>query len=256
MARGCTSIRRYARPHEPAGRCKICRSWRAGFLVGMGATTADTIFLAVSVAAHSAVVSIQGWVPFIALLGAGLMAYFAWNTVRALRRAADIVESKPEEHAKSYATGLSVNITSPYPILWWLTAGLVLIDQLGPAVLVGFFSGLLLWISVFPLALREAQRRIARTYQAVLVFSIVCLAAFAAWLVSLRGGPQPQTTRARRRRQRGTRSRTRGPLDTCARCGVGPRAGRAGRPKSRGGGPRRIRPRLRDRVGRSRRGRR
>ena len=45
----------------------------------MGATTADTIFLAVSVAAHSAVVSIQGWIPFIALLGAGVMAYFAWS---------------------------------------------------------------------------------------------------------------------------------------------------------------------------------
>src|SRR6059036_2793254 len=183
MARGCTSIRRYARPHEPAGRYKICRSWRAGFLVGMGATTADTIFLAVSVAAHSAVVSIQGWVPFIALLGAGLMAYFAWNTVRALRRAADIVESKPEEHAKSYAIGLSVNITSPYPILWWLTAGLVLIDQLGAAVLVGFYAGILLWITAFPLAVREAQRRICRTYHAMLLFSIVCFVAFAAWLV-------------------------------------------------------------------------
>src|SRR3989442_11146536 len=160
----------------------IPRSWRAGFMVGVGATTADTIFLAVSVAAHSAIASVQGWIPFIALLGAGVMAYFAWNTVRALRRAATVIESNPEEHAKSYATGFSVNITSPYPILWWLTARLVLIDQLGPAVLVGFFSGLL-WISVFPLALREAQRRIARTYQAVLVFSIVCLAAFAAWLV-------------------------------------------------------------------------
>src|SRR5439155_2657017 len=84
------------------------------------------------------------------------------------------------EHTKSYMTGLSVNITSPYPILWWLTAGLVLINRLGPAVLVGFFAGLLLWITVFPLALREAQRRIARTYQAVLAFSIVCLLAFAA----------------------------------------------------------------------------
>src|SRR5947207_8405954 len=72
----------------------VTRSWRAGFLVGMGATTADTIFLAVSIAAHSAVTSIQGWVPVIALLGAGLMAYFAWNTVRALRRAADIMESE------------------------------------------------------------------------------------------------------------------------------------------------------------------
>src|SRR2546423_14906259 len=75
----------------------VTRSWRAGFLVGMGATTADTIFLAVSVAAHSAIASIQGWVPFIALLGAGVMAYFAWNTVRALRRAATIIESNPEE---------------------------------------------------------------------------------------------------------------------------------------------------------------
>jgi len=76
-----------------------------------------------------------------------------------------------------------VNLTSPYPILWWLTVGLVLINQLGPAVLVGFFAGLLLWITVFPLALREAQRHIARAYQAVLAFSIVCLLAFAAWLV-------------------------------------------------------------------------
>jgi len=111
------------------------------------------------------------------------MVYFAWGAVRSWRRAQEILESKPDEHAKSYMTGLSVNITSPYPILWWLTAGLVLINQLGPAVLVGFFAGLLQWITVFPLALREAQRRIARTYQAVLAFSIVCLLAFAAWLV-------------------------------------------------------------------------
>ena len=76
-----------------------------------------------------------------------------------------------------------MNLTSPYPILWWLTAGLVLIRQLGPAVLVGFFAGLLLWISAFPFALREAQRRVAQAYRAVLLFSIACLLAFAAWLV-------------------------------------------------------------------------
>jgi len=161
----------------------VTRSWRAGFLVGVGATTADTIFLAIAFLARTVVAGIGPYVPFIALLGAGVMVYFAWGAVRSWRRAQEILESKPDEHAKSYMTGLSVNITSPYPILWWLTAGLVLINQLGPAVLVGFFAGLLLWITVFPLALREAQRRIARTYQAVLAFSIVCLLAFAAWLV-------------------------------------------------------------------------
>jgi len=161
----------------------VTRSWRAGFLVGLGATTADTIFLALSVLARSAIVGIEPYVPFIALLGAGVMAFFALSAVRAWKRADVIVESRPEEHARSYATGLSVNITSPYPILWWLTAGLVLINQLGSAVLIGFYGGLILWNTAFPLALREAQRRIARTYHAVLVFSIVCLSAFAAWLV-------------------------------------------------------------------------
>ena len=161
----------------------VTRSLRAGILVGLGATTADTIFLAVSVVAHSAVAGIQGWIPFIALFGAAFMVYLAWRTAKAWRGANAILDSKPEEHAKSYATGLSVNITSPYPFIWWLTVGLVLIDQLGPAVLVGFFGGLILWITVFPLALRQAQRHIAQTYHAVLVFSIVCLVGFAAWLV-------------------------------------------------------------------------
>ena len=161
----------------------VTRSWRAGFLVGVGATTADTIFLAITILARSVVAGIEPYVPFIALLGAGVMVYFAWSTAKSWRRADAIVGSTPEAQAKSYATGLSVNLTSPYPILWWLTAGLVLIRQLGPAVLVGFFAGLLLWISAFPFALREAQRLVAQAYRAVLLFSIACLLAFAAWLV-------------------------------------------------------------------------
>ncbi len=161
----------------------VTRSWRAGLLVGAGATTADTIFLAISILAHAAVATIRDWIPFIALAGAAVMAYFAWSAVHAWRRTEVILAAEREEHAKSYATGLSVNLTSPYPILWWLTAGLVLIDRLGAAVLVGFYAGVLVWIFGFPLALREAQRRIARTYHAVLLFSVVCLVAFAAWLV-------------------------------------------------------------------------
>src|SRR2546430_2876290 len=58
----------------------VTRSWRAGFLVGMGATTADTVFLGVSVVPHSAGASIQGWGPLIALLRARRMAYFPPDT--------------------------------------------------------------------------------------------------------------------------------------------------------------------------------
>src|SRR5438128_12036753 len=53
----------------------VTRSWRAGFLVGIGATTADTILLAVFILAYSVLARIEVWVPIIHLLGAGVMAY-------------------------------------------------------------------------------------------------------------------------------------------------------------------------------------
>src|SRR5437660_12550015 len=100
----------------------VTRSWRAGFLVGVGATTADTIFLAIAFLARTAVAGIGPYVPFIALLGAGVRVNFAWSAVRSWRQAQEILESKPDEHTKSYMTGLSVNSTSPFPTLWWVAA--------------------------------------------------------------------------------------------------------------------------------------
>src|SRR5437764_15381865 len=78
----------------------VTRSWRAGFLVGVGATTADTIFLAIAILARSAVAGIEPYVPFIALLAAGAMAYFAWSPATAFNRPAASLRSTPEEHAK------------------------------------------------------------------------------------------------------------------------------------------------------------
>ena len=91
----------------------VTRSWRAGFLVGAGATTADTVFLTLSVMAHSLLGSIATWLPYISLVGAAVMAYFAWTGVRALRSPEEILAPRAEAEAKSYAIGLSVNITSP-----------------------------------------------------------------------------------------------------------------------------------------------
>src|SRR5436305_12167090 len=79
----------------------VTRSWRAGFLVGVGATTADTIFLAITILARSVVAGIGPYVPFIALLGAGAMAYFAWRPAKSWKRADAIVGSTPEAQAKS-----------------------------------------------------------------------------------------------------------------------------------------------------------
>lgn len=161
----------------------VTRSWRSGFFVGAGAMTADTVFLTISVLARSAIQGVHAAFPYIALLGAAVMGYFAWKAVRAWRSIPAAGSGTKEVHASSYVTGLTVNLSSPYALLWWLTAGVALIDQLGPVVLVGFFAGILLWIASFPYVLRAAQARYARTYHVALAFSILCLVAFAGLLL-------------------------------------------------------------------------
>jgi threonine/homoserine/homoserine lactone efflux protein len=161
----------------------VARSWRSGFLVGCGALTADAGFLALSVAAQAALAAFAAsWFSAIAAAGAAVLAAFAWSAFRSWDLPPATGKSGAGPHAGSYATGLVTNATSPYPLLWWLTAGVALVGQLGPAVLVGFFGGILLWIASFPAALRRAQARFRATYRIVLVLSTACLAAFAGWL--------------------------------------------------------------------------
>ena len=160
----------------------VTRSWRSGFLIGLGALTIDMLWLALSVLAHSLLLGMRPIFPAIALLGAVVMAYFAWNTTKAWRAEPVVAASASVVRATSFATGVAANLTSPYPILWWLTAGIALIDELGPSVLVGFVVGILLWIIAFPFLLQAAQKRYARTYHLVLVFSIAVLVVFAVYL--------------------------------------------------------------------------
>ncbi len=160
----------------------VTRSWRSGFLVGLGAMTVDLLWLTLSVLAHSFLLGARAIFPVIALLGAAVMAYLAWGAAKAWKAEPVVAVPSRTVHTTSYVTGVAANLTSPYPILWWLTAGVALIDALGPLVLVGFFAGILLWIGAFPFLLRAAQRRYARTYHIVLAFSVVVLLVFAAYL--------------------------------------------------------------------------
>ena len=160
----------------------VTRSWRAGLLVGLGAMTVDLLWLTVSLLAHSFLLGVRSVFPAIALIGAAFMAYLAWGAAKAWRAEPVVAVPARNLHATSYVTGVATNLTNPYSVVWWLTAGIALIDAFGPFVLVGFFAGILLWISAFPFLLRAAQARYARTYHIVLAFSVAVLAIFAVYL--------------------------------------------------------------------------
>src|SRR5438128_9996188 len=68
----------------------VTRPWRAGFLVGVGATTAETIFLAIACLARAAVAGVGPYVPFVGLAGAGVRPYCAWGAARSWRQAREV----------------------------------------------------------------------------------------------------------------------------------------------------------------------
>ena len=163
----------------------VLRGWRAGFRAGLGAMSADACFFVLALAGVVTVVR-DATVVRGALLGLGglLMLYFAYGAAADANEAFGGEASASEtvtdggasgEDSKGFRKAFVLALTNPYQIIWWLTAGVGLldpgtftIDALGglavstgsPIIVVGFFGGIAVWITGFPGALVTAGRRV------------------------------------------------------------------------------------------------
>ncbi len=144
--------------------------WRAGFSAGLGAMSADGLFFVLAAAGVVAFIrdapTLRG-----VMVGVGglLMFYFAYGAVRG---SANFRSENVSEKA-GFGKAFALAITNPYQITWWLTAGVGLLDPgtieafgyslrsaNGLLTIVGFFGGIVLWITLFPAALRTAGNTI------------------------------------------------------------------------------------------------
>ncbi|WP_276281031.1 LysE family translocator [Halorussus caseinilyticus] len=175
----------------------VLRGWGSGFRAGLGAMTADACFF---VLALLGVVAVVRDVPVVqqVLFGFGglLMLYFAYGAATDASAAfggdaADGTGSEVGgEKSKGFRKAFVLALTNPYQILWWLTAGVGLldpgtfaIDALGglavstgnPVIVVGFFGGIALWITGFPAALTTVGRRVDTFAPAVAYLSALVL---------------------------------------------------------------------------------
>ena len=184
----------------------VLRGWTAGFAAGLGAMTADAVFF---VLAWLGAVRVVEAVPALrdAMVGVGglLMFYFAYGAVRG----ADAEWTGPDAAAgRGFLKALVLALTNPYQIVFWLTVGVGLlqpgtVDLLAhtpyvggsmadllvvrtgsPALLVGFFGGIGLWITGFPASLVVAGRRVDRFAPAVAYASAGVLALFGAYFLA------------------------------------------------------------------------
>ena len=121
------------------------KSWFHGSSVGSGAMTADFIFFLI-------VYTIQGLIPSFILkplyfIGGIFMLYLSYLTFRSKMPSSSI--------NGNYFIGLSMGLTNPYQISWWVTVGISMIKSLSLYIIPGFFLGILIWIISFPTVINK-----------------------------------------------------------------------------------------------------
>ncbi|WP_226005741.1 LysE family translocator [Natrinema salinisoli] len=187
----------------------VVRGWSAGFRAGLGAMLADAIFFVLTLAGIVAVLDRAPIVrPVLYLAGGCLMLYFALGAVREARAATSFTEAS-RTAATGFRKTLVLSLTNPYQIGFWLTVGVGLLEpgtldvlayapavgqalagtlvvQTGsPALLLGFFGGIAVWIVAYPAALVAAGRRVDAFAPAVAALSAVVLVGFGALFLVL-----------------------------------------------------------------------
>jgi len=186
--------------------------WIAGFTAGLGAMTADAIFFVLALLGVVAFVEQFPLVRAVMIgVGGALMLYFAYGAAADIRSSfrGSVDVERPETRATTgFRKAFVLALTNPYQILFWLTIGvgmlqpgqvdvlaqmpyvgdslanLVVVDTGSPALIVGFFGGIVVWITSFPAALVGAERRVDAFAPIVAGISAVVLAAFGVLFVA------------------------------------------------------------------------
>ncbi|WP_435128160.1 LysE family transporter [Halobaculum sp. D14] len=187
----------------------VVRGWAAGARAGLGAATADATFF---VLAFVGVVSVVERAPLLRALMVGvgglLMLYYAYGAAREVRGTFLGVDAAVDvdEESAGFRKAFVLALANPYQILFWLTVGIGLLEpgsvdvfaeagvsrfagafvvETGsPALIVGFFAGIGLWVTGFPAALVFARRRVEALAPAVAAVSALVLGGFGVAFIA------------------------------------------------------------------------
>jgi threonine/homoserine/homoserine lactone efflux protein len=158
-------------------------SARRGFLVGLGAMTADSIFLVITYFLGGLIIFNGTLRVIFYMVSTLLMIYLAYMTFRSMKSVDKMMSRGGQGAHLPYITGLTIGLTNPLQITWWLSIGLSLISSIGLAMMAGFFAGILIWITLFPLVMHRASTRIPSLYKWVVYVSSILLFIFALWFL-------------------------------------------------------------------------
>ncbi|ELY88717.1 lysine exporter protein LysE/YggA [Natrialba hulunbeirensis JCM 10989] len=187
----------------------VVRGWAAGFWAGLGAMLADVLFFVLVLAGVVTVIDQYPAIrPALYLVGGVLMCYFAVGAIEEARAATSFTDGGTTT-AKGFRKTFVLSLTNPYQLGFWLTVGVgllqpgsldifahvpaldsvlagTLVVQTGsPALLLGFFGGIAVWIVAYPAGLVAAGRRVDALAPTIAALSAVVLAGFGALFLGI-----------------------------------------------------------------------
>ena len=167
-----------------AAREVVTRSWLDGWLVAAGATAADGVFFVMTYLGIARMASPK--VRDVLFLAGGLfMLYLAFSTVKkARRREGTSTPSRTSSFSGSpLLMGLSIGITSPFQLAWWVAIGAGMISEFGSSIAIGFFAGIIAWTLFFTALVHEGVTRYERLAPMIAYASALLIGGFGLWFL-------------------------------------------------------------------------
>lgn len=160
----------------------VKKSYAGGIMIGLGAMTADLLYLILTVIGVSVLLTGATARTLISIVGGLILLYLAVSTLKNFRSPPEENEGKVLGHP--YVKGLSLAITNPMGIVWWATAGAAFVALFNILGVAGFMFGLFAWITSLSLAVHYAKSKFKAMYPAIMLASGLCMLAFGAILIA------------------------------------------------------------------------
>jgi L-lysine exporter family protein LysE/ArgO len=163
---------------------------KAGWLVGIGAMTADTMFATLIVSGVTRFADKPGLRAPLFGAGALMLAYVGWTGLRQALRNELHIRGKARGSSRSFMTGFLMAALNPMGIVYWLSVGSALVaeavDKVGrigsPVLVGGVFFGIFCWVSVLSGAVHFGRRFVSeRVLRWITGVSGVVVVGFAVW---------------------------------------------------------------------------
>lgn len=186
-----------AAPVGPINIEIVRRGLRDGFLhgwmMGLGALTADTIYALAIVTGFSRFAENEQLRIILFLAGAAMMGYIGYGSIKTAMNEHEVDNSGLTiPRHKSYTTGFMLAAFNPFGIVYWLTVGAGLAadavnrfgDGSAPVLVIGVMLGIFVWVTSISGVAQISRRFVTGpAMRWITGISGVLLFGFAAWFL-------------------------------------------------------------------------